>query len=113
MGRISLMTEFARLAFKTSLRILPLLRLRMRIALLLTLALTAQLSAAPIPDDAYQNGLVIGCQAFKEFSAFEAIAKTKESGGKLIEFYPGHWCTSNLKPPGPSNREGSPPKTSP
>jgi sugar phosphate isomerase/epimerase len=56
-----------------------------------TLALAAHLTAAPIPAEAYQNGIAIGCQAysFKEFSAFEAIAKTKEAGGKTIEFYPG------------------------
>ncbi|NQW99276.1 sugar phosphate isomerase/epimerase [bacterium] len=55
------------------------------------MALAANLLAAPIPAEAYENGLAIGCQAysFKEFSAFEAIAKTKEAGGKIIEFFPG------------------------
>jgi len=63
----------------------------MRNSSILALALAANLSAAPIPDAAFQNGLAIGCQAysFKEFSAFEAIAKTKEAGGTIIEFYPG------------------------
>ncbi|MES2920488.1 MAG: sugar phosphate isomerase/epimerase [Verrucomicrobiota bacterium] len=63
----------------------------MRLPILFTLALAANLTAAPIPEAAYENGLAIGCQAysFKEFSAFEAIAKTKEAGGKIIEFYPG------------------------
>lgn len=63
----------------------------MRSLLLLTLAFSLELTAAPIPDEARENGLAIGCQAysFKEFSAFEAIAKTKEAGGKIIEFYPG------------------------
>jgi len=53
--------------------------------------------AAPIPEEARQNGLAIGCQAysFKEFSAFEAIAKTKEAGGKTIEFYPGQKLRPN------------------
>ncbi|MEI6712411.1 MAG: sugar phosphate isomerase/epimerase family protein [Verrucomicrobiota bacterium] len=72
----------------------------MRIPLLFTaLALTVNLSAAPIPDSTRQDGLAIGCQAytFKEFSAFEAIAKTKEAGGKLIEFYPGQ----KLRPESP------------
>ncbi len=71
----------------------------MRLSILLTLALAANLTAAPIPDAAYENGLAIGCQAysFKEFSAFEAIAKTKEAGGKIIEFYPGQ----KLKPDSP------------
>ena len=63
---------------------------------LLSLAFWTHLAAAPIPDEAFRDGLAIGCQAysFKEFSAFEAIAKTKESGGTLIEFYPGQ----KLKP---------------
>lgn len=63
----------------------------MRLPILFSLALAANLLAAPIPPEAYENGLAIGCQAysFKEFSAFEAIAKTKEAGGKIIEFFPG------------------------
>lgn len=69
----------------------------MRTSLLFTLALAANLMAAPIPEEARQNGLAIGCQAysFKEFSAFEAIAKTKEAGGKTIEFYPGQKLRPN------------------
>ena len=57
----------------------------------LTLALAANLIADPIPENLRQNGWFIGAQAytFKEFSAFEAIAKTKEAGGNVIEFYPG------------------------
>lgn len=49
------------------------------------------LQADPIPENLRQNGWFIGAQAytFKEFSAFEAIAKTKEAGGNVIEFYPG------------------------
>ncbi|MES2659922.1 MAG: sugar phosphate isomerase/epimerase [Verrucomicrobiota bacterium] len=72
----------------------------MRNTILLTLALVANLTAAPIPKDAYENGLAIGCQAysFKEFSAFEAITKTKEAGGKIIEFYPGQ----KLRPDSPA-----------
>ncbi len=72
----------------------------MRNSILLTLALAAQLVAAPIPKEAYDKGLAIGCQAysFKEFSAFEAIAKTKEAGGKVIEFYPGQ----KLRPDSPA-----------
>lgn len=70
----------------------------MRSTILLTLALAfaGHLTAAPIPADAYDKGIAIGCQSytFKEFSAFEAIAKTKEAGGKTIEFYPGQ----KLKP---------------
>lgn len=61
------------------------------------LLFAANLSANPIPAGAYDNGLAIGCQAysFKEFSAFEAIAKTKEVGGKTIEFYPGQALKPN------------------
>ncbi len=68
----------------------------MRFTLLATIVLAANLTAAPIPEEAYVNGLAIGCQAysFKEFTAFEAIAKTKEAGGTIIEFYPGQ----KLKP---------------
>jgi sugar phosphate isomerase/epimerase len=43
-----------------------------------------------IPASYKQNGFAIGCQAytFKEFTAFEAIEKTAQAGGKVIEFYP-------------------------
>lgn len=63
----------------------------MRISIPLLMIITGHLIAAPIPAEAYDKGIAIGCQAysFKEFSAFEAIAKTKEAGGKIIEFYPG------------------------
>lgn len=58
---------------------------------LFVLALTTPLHADPIPEELRQNGWFIGAQAytFKEFTAFEAIAKTKEAGGNMIEFYPG------------------------
>ena len=57
----------------------------------LALSLAANLNADPIPESLRQNGWFIGAQAytFKEFTAFEAIAKTKEAGGNVIEFYPG------------------------
>jgi sugar phosphate isomerase/epimerase len=44
-----------------------------------------------IPDDFKQGGFAIGCQAytFNKFTAFEAIEKTAEAGGRVIEFYPG------------------------
>lgn len=60
-------------------------------ALALALAFTVSLKAVPIPENLKQNGWFVGAQAytFKEFSAFEAIAKTKEAGGNMIEFYPG------------------------
>ena len=58
-------------------------------------------SATPIPEDLHQNGWFIGCQAytFKQFTAFEAIAKTKEAGGNMIEFYPGQ-----ILKPGSTNK---------
>jgi len=67
-----------------------------RCSSLLVLALAANLQADPIPENLRQNGWFIGAQAytFKEFTAFEAIAKTKEAGGNVIEFYPGQ----TLKP---------------
>ena len=52
-------------------------------------------AAAPIPNEARINGFAIGCQAysFNRFSVFEAIEKTAETGGKVIEFYPGQMLT--------------------
>lgn len=59
-----------------------------------TLTLLGALNAhavALIPDEYRTNGIAIGCQAwsFNHFTAFEAIAKTAEAGGKVIEFFPG------------------------
>src|SRR2546429_5484970 len=48
--------------------------------------------AAPaMPDEDKIAGFAVGCQAytFNRFSVFEAIEKTAEAGGKVIEFYPG------------------------
>jgi len=55
------------------------------------LAFSAGINAAPISEELRQEGWFVGAQAytFKEFTAFEAIAKTKEAGGNIIEFYPG------------------------
>jgi sugar phosphate isomerase/epimerase len=68
----------------------------MRLLTLLALAAAACVSADPIPESYRQNGWFVGAQAytFNRFSAFEAIAKTKEAGGNVIEFYPGQ----TLKP---------------
>ena len=48
-------------------------------------------SATPIPENCLTGGFAIGCQAwtFNHFSVMEAIDKTAEAGGKVIEFYPG------------------------
>lgn len=48
-------------------------------------------NATPIPDDCRTGGFAIGCQSwtFNHFTVIEAIDKTAEAGGKVIEFYPG------------------------
>lgn len=47
-------------------------------------------AAAPIPENCLTGGIALGCQAwtFREFTVMEAIQKTAEAGGKVIEFYP-------------------------
>jgi sugar phosphate isomerase/epimerase len=57
----------------------------------LSFVFSAVVHADPIPESLKQNGWFVGSQAytFNRFSAFEAIAKTKEAGGNMIEFYPG------------------------
>jgi sugar phosphate isomerase/epimerase len=62
--------------------------------LLFSAAITAFVSVAvadPIPEEYKQNGFAIGAQAytFNRFTAFEAIEKTAQAGGKVIEFFPG------------------------
>jgi len=44
-----------------------------------------------VPAACRTGGFAIGCQAytFNRFTVFEAIEKTAEVGGKVIEFYPG------------------------
>ena len=57
-----------------------------------SLAATSSLRAEnPIPADCSIGGFFIGCQAytFNRFTVFEAIEKTAQCGGKVIEFYPG------------------------
>ena len=48
-------------------------------------------AADPIPDSCKTGGFALGCQAwsFKSYSVMEAIDKTAEVGGKVIEFFPG------------------------
>ena len=58
------------------------------------LCLTAALplrSENKIPDEYQTGGFFVGCQAytFKNFSVMEAIEKTAQAGGRVIEFYPG------------------------
>src|SRR5262245_11878242 len=68
----------------------------MKTKMLLTIALSAAalVGAArgeAIPEEFKQNGFAIGCQAysFNKYTVFEAIEKTAQAGGKVIEFYPG------------------------
>ncbi len=48
-------------------------------------------AADPLPNDLKNGDFFIGCQAytFNRFTTFEAIEKTKASGAKVIELYPG------------------------
>ncbi len=59
-------------------------------AVVLATAMAAQ-AQPEIPAEFQTGGFAIGCQAytFNRFTAFEAIEKTAEAGGKVIEFYPG------------------------
>lgn len=61
------------------------------LAVTVTLLASSPAVATPIPDDCKIAGFALGCQAytFNRFSAFEAIEKTAQAGGKIIEFYPG------------------------
>ena len=57
-----------------------------------TLATSVSLRAeSEIPAGCKTGGFFIGCQAytFNHFTLFEAIDKTAQCGGKVIEFYPG------------------------
>ena len=60
-------------------------------ATVLTFTAVGALNAAPLPDEVKIGGFAVGCQAytFNRFSVFEAIEKTGQAGGKVIEFYPG------------------------
>ncbi len=57
----------------------------------LATATTVAQAVVTIPDEYKTGGFAIGCQAytFNRFTAFEAIEKTAEAGGKVIEFFPG------------------------
>ncbi len=67
---------------------------------LLALAAAAFIGSAraeAIPDEFKQNGFAIGLQAysFNRYTVFEAIEKTAQCGGKVIEFYPGQKLTKD------------------
>jgi sugar phosphate isomerase/epimerase len=61
---------------------------RLLLALLTLVSLT---HAAPLPESARQDGWFIGTQAwtFRMHTAFDALARTRETGGKVIELFPG------------------------
>jgi sugar phosphate isomerase/epimerase len=66
------------------------------LALTVCLSLSPWLASLPvraekIPDEYRIGAFAMGCQAytFNRFSVFEAIEKTAQSGGKVIEFFPG------------------------
>ncbi|HTI71472.1 MAG TPA: sugar phosphate isomerase/epimerase [Candidatus Limnocylindria bacterium] len=76
--------------------------LRRAIATAASTALLASLchvvNATPIPDDVKIGGFAIGAQAytFNRFSVFEAIEKTEQAGGMVIEFYPGQKLSADM-----------------
>ena len=58
----------------------------------IALLIATSLRGAPaIPQEYKIGGFAVGCQAytFNRFSVFEAIEKTAQAGGRVIEFYPG------------------------
>jgi sugar phosphate isomerase/epimerase len=60
-------------------------------AALTSLAVLRASAVVEIPAQYKTGGFAIGCQAysFNHYTVFEAIEKTAETGGKVIEFYPG------------------------
>ncbi|WP_237712387.1 sugar phosphate isomerase/epimerase family protein [Pedosphaera parvula] len=60
-------------------------------ASLVALNFSPALLAEPIPASCKVGDFVVGCQAytFNRFSVMEAIEKTAQAGGTVIEFYPG------------------------
>src|SRR5438552_18646071 len=61
---------------------------KLHLLLAVGLAGTFAVVAEPIPDQFKQGGFAIGCQSysFKNFTVFEAIEKTAETGSKVVEF---------------------------
>ena len=79
----------------------PLISRRAVVGAGLSLALAPVAAAVPLPQSAAPEavapdshrtgGFALGCQAYtyNRFTVFEAIEKTAQAGGKVIEFYPG------------------------
>lgn len=62
------------------------------------LALSLSLFAEnEIPAESRQGSFAVGCQAwtFRMYSALEAVEKTAQCGGKVIEFFPGQKFSTN------------------
>ena len=76
------------LATNTPLRLIG---LELAAGILLVLGTQSVLAQPKIPKEYSINGFAIGCQAytFNRFTVFEAIEKTAQAGGRIIEFYPG------------------------
>ncbi|MCI0536936.1 MAG: sugar phosphate isomerase/epimerase [Verrucomicrobiales bacterium] len=71
-------------------------KLAIQLSALLLLSLAAgNVIAGSIAEEYQTSGFALGCQAytFNRFSVFEAIEKTAQAGGKVIEFYPGQKLT--------------------
>jgi sugar phosphate isomerase/epimerase len=64
---------------------------KLTLAFLVLSACQALRAEVTIPDENKTGGFAIGCQAytFNRFTVFEAIDKTAEAGGRVIEFFPG------------------------
>lgn len=67
--------------------------------IIIVAATTLALAVPPIPKEVKTGGFAIGVQAwsFNRFTLFEAIEKTAETGGKVIEFYPGQPLSPDQK----------------
>lgn len=57
----------------------------------LAMPVTASRAEVKIPEEYKSGGYFVGCQAWtwNRFTVFEAIEKTAQAGGKVIEFFPG------------------------
>ena len=66
------------------------LTLGFTLATLTVLSSLNSMAANRIPNEYKVGGFAIGCQAysFNRFTIFEAIEKTADAGGRIIEFYP-------------------------
>ena len=55
------------------------------------MSLSVMAGSGTIPEEYRVAGFALGCQAytFNRFTVFEAIEKTDQAGGRVIEFYPG------------------------